>query len=79
MIPVAAFLLARLVAEACQAAATMLPHALEEEALAEVVDCTVHASQLLSLEFSDFIARGCLDDQFERQLATWGPGASPSL
>jgi hypothetical protein len=69
MVPVAAFLLARLVAEACKAAATMLPNDLDSDALTEVVDHTVDASQILSVEFGDFIARGCLDDQFERQLA----------
>jgi hypothetical protein len=69
MVPVAAFLLSRLVAEACQDAATVLPNDLESDALAEVVDHTVHASQILSMEFGDFIARGCLDDQFARQLA----------
>jgi hypothetical protein len=69
MVPVAAFVLARLVAEACTAAATVLPNNLDSDALAEVVEHTVHASHILSVEFGDFIARGCLDDQFERQLA----------
>jgi hypothetical protein len=69
MVPVAAFLLSRLVAEACKDAATVLPNDLESDALAEVVEHTVHASRILSMEFGDFIARGCLDDQFARQLA----------
>jgi hypothetical protein len=46
---------ARLVAEACQDAATVLPNDLESGALAEVVEHTVRASQILSVEFGDFI------------------------
>ena len=68
MTPIAAFVLARLVVEACLDAASVLPNELDGSALREVVDNTVQASHELSVAFSDFIARGGLDPDLSRHL-----------
>lgn len=66
MAPPAAFVLARLVVEACREAATVLPHDLPNDAIGEVVENTVHVSQELSVAFHDFCARGGLDEDLTR-------------
>lgn len=66
MIPVAGYLLSRLVVEACLAVAGVLKSDIDSAALSEAVDSTVSASQVLSLEFSEFYARGAIDEHFER-------------
>lgn len=66
MMPPAALLLTRLVVEACQDAASMLPHDLPHDAIAEVVASTVRMSHELSVAFHDFAARGGLDADLAR-------------
>jgi hypothetical protein len=66
MAPIAAFVLGRLVAEACGDAAAVLPHDLDAGTLDDVVDRTLHASQILFGEFGDFMARGGLDPDLRR-------------
>lgn len=66
MAPIAAFVIARLVVEACRDAASVLPHHLDEAALHEVVANTVRASQELSVAFSEFITRGGLQPDLTR-------------
>jgi hypothetical protein len=66
MVPVAGYLLSQLVAEACLAGASVIESDVDDSAFADAVSTTIHASQVLSFEFSDFIARGSLDDQFDR-------------
>jgi hypothetical protein len=62
MVPVAGYVLARLVAEACQAAAEVLPCDVDQADLQAVVKSTVRASQVLAIHFSDFISRGGVDE-----------------
>ncbi len=67
--PIAAFVLSRLVAEACLDALSVLPHDLDEEAFAGAVRHTARASQHLSSLFNDFAARGGLDDDLRKHYA----------
>jgi hypothetical protein len=62
MQPLAAYVLARLVAEACEAAAAGLPCDLDLADLHDIVAKTVNGSQVLALHFSEFMARGGVDD-----------------
>jgi Family of unknown function (DUF5677) len=64
--PIAAYVVAQLVAEASAAAASVLPHGLDPDELKESVRNTVRASKMLALSFSEFSARGGLDDEFHR-------------
>jgi Family of unknown function (DUF5677) len=66
MAPIAGYVLARLVAEACGDAAGFLPCDLDAADVAGRVQATVEASQALSIEFGEFIARGGLDAGLER-------------
>jgi hypothetical protein len=70
MAPIAAFVLARLVVEACRDAAAVLPHVLDADALEDVVDRTIHASQVLAVEFSSFMARGGLERDLQKHSPT---------
>jgi hypothetical protein len=64
--PPTAYVVARLVAEASGAAAEFLPCDLDPLDTAKRVRNTVEASQLLALEFSEFTARGGLDEDLRR-------------
>ena len=64
--PIAAYVVARVVAEACGAAASRLPCDLDAEDTIERVQNTVRASQSLGSAFAAFIARGGVDDELAR-------------
>lgn len=64
--PIAAFLLAQLVAEACGDSAKILPHNLDAAALETVVNQTIQVSHKLSYEFSQLALRGGLDADLHR-------------
>ncbi|WP_183343651.1 DUF5677 domain-containing protein [Conexibacter arvalis] len=64
--PIAAFVLSRLVAEACLDAMSVLPHDLDTAAFSDVAKHTVRASQHLCALFSEFAARGGLDDDLRK-------------
>ncbi len=69
MAPIAAFVLARLVVEACRDAASTLPNVLDTEAFEDVADRTLDACNDLIVEFGKFAARGGLDPGLNRHQA----------
>ena len=66
MNPLTGFIVARLIAEAARDASEALPCSLDADDVRERTDATVRASQLLSVEFSEFVARGGLQDDLDR-------------
>lgn len=72
MAPIAAYVLARLVAEACGEAAFFLPCDLDQADVAARVEATVAASHALAVEFSDFVAAGGVDGDLDRHGAGGG-------
>jgi hypothetical protein len=66
--PIVAFVVGRLVAEACRDAAEFLPNDLDSDDLAEWVTKTVGGSRQLGLLFHDWAAAGGLDDDLGRNL-----------
>jgi hypothetical protein len=66
MAPSTGYVLARVVAESCEAATTFLPSDLDAADVAERVKNTVRASQILAYAFSGFMARGGADDDLGR-------------
>lgn len=66
MTPIAAIVLARLVADACADAAKVLPHDLDTAAYEEAALLTGDAAHRLSLLFYDFAARGGLHEDITR-------------
>jgi hypothetical protein len=64
--PIGAYVVARLVAEACAAAAKFLPCDLDPEDTIARVEDTVRGSRMLTVAFTDFIARGGIDEDLAR-------------
>jgi hypothetical protein len=69
MAPISAYVVARLFAEACSAAAGFLSCDLAPADVEKRVRNTTEASQILALEFYDFTARGGLDEDLRRHAA----------
>lgn len=64
MMPIGAFVIAQIMAEAVFDAARALPNDLDQESLRTTVDSTVEASQLLSVEFAEFAGRVGFEPEF---------------
>lgn len=65
MLPIGGYVLARLIAEACDAAAEALPCDIDSENLADFVNRTTTASRILSMHFSAFVGRGGVDEYLQ--------------
>jgi uncharacterized protein DUF5677 len=66
MMPIAAYVLARILAEATLDAARALPHDLDEASLTEIVQRTVEGAEHLSMAFAEFAERVGFDVEFMR-------------
>lgn len=64
--PIAAYVLSGVICEAVRDAAEFLPDDMDHDDLDERVANTVEASQLLAVEFSDYLARGGFDRERAR-------------
>lgn len=78
MAPIAAYVVARVIAGGCGDAVRFLPCDLDPDDAAKRVDGTIEASQVLSFEYADFLARGGEDENLERHPGAGGPFVGPT-
>jgi hypothetical protein len=78
MAPIAAFVVARVIAGSCGDAARFLPCDLEPDDTANRVASTIKASQLLAFAYAEFMARGGEDDDLWRHASPEGPVVGPT-